>query len=84
MHRTCRQAGDIGIDGHTRVRGSLNGYLARYRNFSISLLLVNEDTMRLGVDGHVCELQLGVAAIEQHRNGLGHTNYTKWRDARAE
>ena len=57
---------------------------AGYRNFAVSLLLVNEDTMRLGVDGHVCELQLGVKAIEQHRSTSGHANYTKWRDARAE
>ena len=61
-----------------------SGMSAGYRNLSISLLVVDELTMRLGVDAHVCELQLGLEEIDSLKNDQGHHNYVTWRNARAE
>ena len=57
---------------------------AGYRNMSLSFIIVDESTMHLGVDAHVCELQLGCKAIDDFKNDAGHHNYVKWRNGRAE
>ena len=57
---------------------------AGYRNVALSLLVVDAFTMAHGVEHHVCELQLGLAAVDALKNEGGHRNYVAWRDARAE
>ena len=57
---------------------------AGYRNVALSLVVVDEFTLRRGVEHHVCELQLGLRAIDDRKHDGGHRNYVQWRDARAE
>eukprot|EP00912_Choanoflagellata_sp_UC4_P001988 UC4_evm2s1277 len=57
---------------------------AGYRNICLSLALVNDVTMSLGVDIHVCELQLGLKAFDDYKKEDGHARYVQWRNARAE
>lgn len=55
-----------------------------YRNMSLSFIIVDDSTMHLGVDAHICELQLGCKDIDDFKNDEGHHNYVEWRNARAE
>jgi len=57
---------------------------AGYRNMSLSFIIVDDSTMHLGVDAHICELQLGCKAIDDFKNDEGHHNYVEWRNGRAE
>jgi hypothetical protein len=57
---------------------------AGYRNLALNLVLVDEETMRLGVDFHVTEVQLGFKLMDDLKNDDGHTNYVRFRNARAE
>ena len=68
---------------------------AGYRNVSISMVLVDQYTMQHSVDGHICELQLGLQPIHDIRDAAtdevdaagnhttGHQRYVQWRDALA-
>ena len=61
-----------------------NGHTtAGYRNLALLLVIVDTETARLGVHDHVCELQLGLAQINELKTAGGHRNYRKWRDMRA-
>lgn len=40
--------------------------------------------MGLKVEHHICELQLGLSAIDAFKNDAGHDKYVKWRNMRAE
>lgn len=51
---------------------------------SLSFIIVDDSTMHLGVDAHICELQLGCKAIDDFKNDEGHHNYVEWRNGRAE
>mmetsp|Transcript_6870 Transcript_6870/g.17843 ORF Transcript_6870/g.17843 Transcript_6870/m.17843 type:complete len:546 (-) Transcript_6870:625-2262(-) len=56
-----------------------------YRKVGLNLLLVNEATMRKGVERHVCELILSFNELDKHKSeGGGHDKYVKWRDAQVE
>ena len=58
---------------------------AGYRNVALSLLVVDKFTVSKGVEHHICELQLGLDAMDACKKEIGgHRNYVKWRDARAE
>lgn len=57
---------------------------AGYRNLSISFVVVDAVTMGLKVEHHICELQLGLAAIDAFKNDTGHDKYVRWRNMRAE
>ena len=61
---------------------------AGYRNASLSVVLVDAVTSSLGVESHVCELQLGIAEVEAVKHGLGssgsgHQRYITFRNLRA-
>ena len=61
-----------------------NGHTtAGYRNLALLLVMVDAETARLGVHDHVCELQLGLAQINELKTAGGHRNYRRWRDMRA-
>lgn len=57
---------------------------AGYRNVALNLVLVDPETMRLGVDHHVVEVQLGLKVMDDLKNDEGHANYVRFRNARAE
>ena len=57
---------------------------AGYRNVALSILIIDPFTTSLGLETHVCELQLGLKDIEALRNDTGHANYIAWRDTNAE
>ena len=61
-----------------------SGLSAGYRNLSISFVVVDDVTMALKVEHHVCELQLGLSAIDAFKNDSGHDKYVQWRNMRAE
>ena len=68
-----------------RLSTSFDGRLsAGYRNVALNLALVEVDTMKLGVDYHVAELQLGLRMMDDLKNEEGHANYVRFRNARAE
>ena len=56
---------------------------AGYRNLALLLVIVDAETARFGVHDHVCELQLGLAQINELKTAGGHRNYREWRDMRA-
>jgi hypothetical protein len=59
-------------------------FSAGYRNLAFNLLIADHFTVEQGVQHHVCELQLGLAAFDHIKNVDGHRRYVQWRDARAE
>eukprot|EP00035_Acanthoeca_spectabilis_P015772 m.317090 g.317090 ORF g.317090 m.317090 type:complete len:129 (+) comp16430_c0_seq31:2154-2540(+) len=57
---------------------------AGYRNVALSLAVVDEFTMSHAVDEHVCELQLGLAELDDKKSAGGHRRYVHWRNLQAE
>lgn len=57
---------------------------AGYRNVSLSLIVVDEHTIKAGCQLHVCELQLGLKEIDKIKNDKGHKKYVQWRNLNAE
>lgn len=55
---------------------------AGYRNLALTLVIVDDFTLENQVEGHVCELQLGLSAHQKLKNDEGHVRYVSWRDAR--
>lgn len=55
-----------------------------YRNVALSLVLVTDATIRLGVESHICELQFGLKEMEKVKSIDGHKRYVKWRNAISE
>ncbi len=56
---------------------------AGYRDVNINLRFKNEDAHRLGVDFHICELQLLLRSFAELKSDRGHARYVKFRNARA-
>jgi len=48
---------------------------AGYRDVLVNLRIVNEATRKLGVDGHVCELQLVLKGFMDLRSDNGHLRF---------
>lgn len=82
----------IGSDPKVAVLNYKNGFSedfevrdsAGYRNVALSLIVVDKFTTKLCCNLHICELQLGLKAIEDKRNAGGHKKYVEWRNLRAE
>lgn len=55
-----------------------------YRNVALSLVLVTDATIRLGMESHICELQFGLKEMEKVKSIDGHKRYVKWRNAISE
>merc|ERR1711879_837292 len=45
---------------------------AGYRNVALSMVIVDDETMGMSVDKHVCELQMGVEQFESMKSDEGH------------
>ena len=56
---------------------------AGYRNFAIYFTISNEYTICRGLDKHVCELQLGITAIDRLKHADGHSRYVAYRNLSA-
>ncbi len=57
---------------------------AGYRMVLVNLRLLTPEAVRLGVDVHVCELQLALREFAEVRSEEGHRRYRVFRDQRAE
>jgi len=57
---------------------------AGYRDVALNMRISNEDTARLGIDVHVCEVQLLVRTFAEVKNESGHKRYTEFRNRRGE
>jgi len=55
---------------------------AGYRDFSINLRLVTPETIALGVEAHVCEVQLILKSFANIKTLNGHKRYIAWRNWR--
>ena len=57
---------------------------AGYRNVAINIAIATPQTRRLGIDGHVCELQLILRPFHILKTESGHQRYVAFRNKRAE
>ena len=57
---------------------------AGYRDVNVVLRLRTALTGWLGVDGHVCEVQLVPRSVAEVKSAAGHSNYVKFRNLRVE
>jgi len=55
-----------------------------YRDVALNLVIVNEETLALGVAGHVCELHLMFKSFHRIKTDECHQRYVAFRNKRAE
>mmetsp|Transcript_16961 Transcript_16961/g.26269 ORF Transcript_16961/g.26269 Transcript_16961/m.26269 type:complete len:269 (+) Transcript_16961:227-1033(+) len=55
-----------------------------YRDVCINLMIRTEETEKLGISNHVCELQLILKRFAELKNNAGHRNYVLFRNVRGE
>eukprot|EP00961_Rhodomonas_salina_P142266 1916021-Rhodomonas_salina.1 len=55
---------------------------AGYRDVSINLQVVTPETLRLGLENHVMEIQLVLLPFASLRQDAGHARYVAWRNER--
>ncbi|EKX55382.1 hypothetical protein GUITHDRAFT_99165 [Guillardia theta CCMP2712] len=56
-----------------------------YRDVCLNVCLVTDETWRVGVSGHVCELQLALCDYKMRAtSGKGHSRYVSYRNLRCE
>jgi len=55
---------------------------AGYRDLLLNLRLDTPETRRMGVDGHVCEVQLIPLELALVKTDIGHARYVHWRNQR--
>jgi hypothetical protein len=53
---------------------------AGYRDVAMNFRIVNKDTVRMGVEGHVCELQLILIEYAMLKHDSGHARYVNFRN----
>lgn len=53
---------------------------AGYRDVALNLRIVNNDTKRMGVETHVCELQLILIEYAMLKHDAGHKRYVNFRN----
>mmetsp|Transcript_34638 Transcript_34638/g.50728 ORF Transcript_34638/g.50728 Transcript_34638/m.50728 type:complete len:100 (-) Transcript_34638:283-582(-) len=54
-----------------------------YRDVALNLILITPETQRLGLNGHVCEVQLILKPFYEHRSNEGHARYVAFRNKQA-
>lgn len=57
---------------------------AGYRDLALNLRINSQDTKDLGLNTHVCEVQLILRHMAEMKSDDGHKRYVEFRDARAE
>jgi hypothetical protein len=55
-----------------------------YRDVAVNLVIETQETLELGVNGHVCELQLLLVQFHRLKTEDGHKRYVEYRNLRAE
>jgi len=55
-----------------------------YRDVALNLRICMPETQRLGLDGHVCELQLILKSFYERRSNEGHARWVAFRNKQAE
>mmetsp|Transcript_38744 Transcript_38744/g.60439 ORF Transcript_38744/g.60439 Transcript_38744/m.60439 type:complete len:93 (-) Transcript_38744:291-569(-) len=55
---------------------------AGFRSVQFNLRIVNDETKRLGIDAHICELQLHLMSFWKCKTAVGHAKYVDWRNSR--
>ena len=55
-----------------------------YRDVNISLCIASAETARLGLDRHVCEVQLLLRCTAELKSDAGHRRYVECRNLRAD
>ena len=74
------------------MRKSLGGFqedfdadsMGGYRDVAVNLVIETQETLLLGVSGHVCELQLLLQQFYACKSDDGHKRYVEYRNKRAE
>ena len=54
------------------------------RDVAINIKIINETTIALGAESHICELQLILKSFAEVKSLSGHQRYKTWRDLRGE
>lgn len=69
-----------------RVKNRLSdeGSSQGYRDIALNVRVVSDSTCRLGVEGHVCEVQLLMHSFYALKSDEGHKRYVTYRNLRAE
>jgi len=87
----CLEAIQNDSDAHiVRIKNRLHddyqasNLTAGYRDVAVNVLVVTPDTLRLGLAGHVCEVQLILRQIHLIKTEEGHKSYVAFRNKRAE
>mmetsp|Transcript_21033 Transcript_21033/g.48647 ORF Transcript_21033/g.48647 Transcript_21033/m.48647 type:complete len:312 (+) Transcript_21033:3-938(+) len=57
---------------------------AGYRDVSLNLRIQNGATQSMGIETHVCEVQLLLTQFADLKNDNGHSRYVTWRNTRGE
>ena len=57
---------------------------AGFRNVAVNLRLATAAAVALGVETHVCEVQLVLRAVAELKSAAGHRNYVTFRNLRVE
>ena len=55
-----------------------------FRNLSLNLIIVDDDTRRACTDTHIAEIQLDLTPIAALKTSGGHRRYVEFRNSRAE
>ena len=82
--------GQIAMDQEVRIERIKNRMslsydsmvTAGYRDLAINFRLITPATLALGVEAHVCELQLVLRSFAEVRSNEGHKRYISWRNLR--
>jgi len=57
---------------------------AGYRDVLVNFRIVNEELCRIGVETHVCEVQLQILEFAKVKSIQGHSRYVQFRNCRGE
>jgi len=66
------------------VLSAHTGALVRYRDVAVNLRFSTYETRGLGIDTHLCEVQLILNSFASLKHDYGHKQYVEFRDARGE
>jgi hypothetical protein len=56
---------------------------AGYRDVMLNMRVCTKETAMLGIDAHICEVQLVLRSFGELKTAQGHSRYVMWRDLRA-
>ena len=78
----------VGVGSHARLVLDCcspdRAALCAHMGGQVNLMILDDEAMRLGVSGHVCELQLILESYYRLKTHAGHARYVDYRNQRAE